>query len=275
MITKRPGDMLSRSLYKMSINRMNEFRNFETNSKIVEWDLKRAGINLCKQFQLLSKDKIEELEKLPKGDCDVAIGKLQRKDSNFSKKLEQAFTDIIHRFLEANQIDIELDILSIKRDACFVINKHVKEFRFGDFLEFRPKHTYHAYIYLKPFEFYFGREDSIEVKNFVSDKILRDSLIELHLEGILNFLLNVIYIAEKSNMNYKEIYRFLQDFVYEYKRRVLEFAYYREFTIDSKFRFQSLGCEVMMDHVDETAFEYVNIEYNYIHIILPLINLLI
>lgn len=264
-----------RSLYKMSINRINEFRNFETNSKIVEWDLKRAGLNLCKQFQLLSKDKIEELEKLQKGDCDIAIGKLQRKDSDFSKKLEQAFTDIIHRFLETNQIDIELDILSIKRDACFVINKHVKEFRFGEFLEFRPKNTYHAYIYLKPFEFYFGNEDLIEVKNFVSDKKTRNVLIKLHSEGILNFLLNVIYIAEKTNMNYKELYRFLQDFVDAYKRRTLEFDYYREFNIESKFRFQALGGEILMDQVDEAAFEHVNIEYNYIHMILPLINLLI
>ena len=79
----------------MSINLINSSRPFEINSMIVEWDIKRAGINLIKENKLLSEDKIKELEKMPKKDADILIGKMQIKDKEFSKNLELSFTNIM------------------------------------------------------------------------------------------------------------------------------------------------------------------------------------
>ena len=118
---------------------INEIRPFEVNSSIIEWDMKRAGLNLIKEFKLLPENLILELEDMPKKDADIKIGKLQIKDKEFSKNLEKAFTDVMNHFLEVNNIDKEFDVLSIKKDACFVINKKITQSTCGEYIKFIPK----------------------------------------------------------------------------------------------------------------------------------------
>lgn len=258
----------------MSINLLNISRPFEVNSSIIEWDIKRAGLNLIKEKSLLSKDDIDNLEKLSKKDADIKIGKMQINDKVFSKNLEQAFTDIMNTFLIKNNLDKDFDVLSIKKDACFVINKNITNSSFGNFITFVPKNEYHAYIYLKPFEIFFKRNGDIDIKNFIGDKKRRNKILDLHQNGILNLFQFIIYIAETSTNYQKDLNKFLHEFVEMYKRKELEFDYYREFNVESRFRYQSMGGEIMMDHINTSILEKINIEYNYIHIILPLINLL-
>ena len=258
----------------MSINLINDCRSFEINSSIIEWDMKRAGLSLIKEFHLLSDDVIKKLETLPKKECDVAIGKLQIKDKVFSKNLELKFTEVMNAFLEENTLDKDYDCTSIKKDACFVINKPIKHDTFGSFIKFVPKNEYHAYIYIKPLEFYFKRNGEIDVKGLVNDKKLRNQILELHKDGMVNFLYYVVELAEKTNMDKKKMYQMLHQFVSMYKKKELDFDYYREFNIESRFRYQFLGGEIMSDNIDSGMLEKVNIEYNYIHLILPVINLI-
>lgn len=258
----------------MSINRINSFRLFEVSSDIVEWDIRRAGLNLIKENSLLSDKKIGELSQLEKEECDKTIGKLQIKDKEFSKNLEQAFTDIMNLFIKENDLDAEYDVLAIKKDACFVINKKISKCTFGDHIRFVPKNKYHAYLYLKPFEFYFRRDGSIDLKGLCRDKKERSRIMKLHEDGILNLIQNVICVAEATQMNQAKINQLLHSFVDMYKKRELDFDYYREFTIQSEFRYQFMGAEIMAQNIDEAMFEKVNIEWNYKNIILPLINIL-
>lgn len=257
----------------MSINMINSIRLIEFNASIIEWDMKRAGLNLIKEFELLSPEVIKDLERLPKKDCDIKIGKMQIKDKEFSKKLETAFTDVMNWFLEVNEIDREFDVLSIKKDACFVINKKVSHTKYGSNVTFVAKNNYHAYIYLKPFEIYFGK-DELEIKGLVGDSKLRRNIIQLHENGMIYFLKYVIYLLETSNYDKGKINEFLHEFVEMYKKKELDFDYYREFTVESRFRYQFLGSEIMADNIDLSMLEKVNIEYNYKKIILPLINIL-
>ena len=258
----------------MSINYLNISRSFEINSNIVEWDMKRAGLSIIKEFNLLHPDTIKELEKLSKSDCDIKIGKMQITDKEFSKALEQKFTDAMKEFMDNNGIDDTFDVTSIKKDACFIINKKVTCDRIGNYIKFVPKNTYHAYVYLKPYEIYFKRDGDIDIKGMSSDRIIRNNIIELHKDGILNFIEYVIHLAETSNMDMMKISKFLHDFVEMYKKKELDFDYYREFNIESRFRYQFLGSEAMADYIDESMLEKVNIEYNYKTIVLPMINLL-
>lgn len=266
----------------MSINLINASRPLEVNSRIVEWDMKRAGPNIIKELELLSKDEIEKLELLPKEDCDIAIGKRQIKDKGFGRALEQAFTDIMNQFIDDNEIDRDLDIISIKKDACFVINKSIKHSCFGKYIRFIPKNEYHAFMHITPtittgpsFEFYFKRNGEIDVKGLVSNKIMRKKILKLHENGIINLLFYIIDLSEKSGMDPNKINTFLHDFVCMYKAKELDFDYYREFSVESRFRYQFRGTEVMADQIDELMLEKVDISYNYLHIILPMINLFI
>lgn len=259
----------------ISINITNMARPFEVNSSIVEWDMKRAGPSLIKELGLLPMEEIERLELLPKNECDIAIGKMQIKNTDFSKALDKAFTDAMNIFLDANNIDKDLDVISIKKDACFVINKKVTQSSFGRYIKFIPKNQYHAYMNVKPFEFYFKRNGEIDIKGLVGDKKRRSEIIKLHEDGMINFLFYIIELAEKTNLSSKQMNKFLHDFVEMYKRKELEFDYYREFNVESRFRYQFAGAEAMADYIDESMLQKVDIRYNYIHLILPIINLLV
>lgn len=266
----------------MSINIINSARPFEINSNIVEWDMRRAGIHIIKELELLPKKEIEYFESLPKKESDVAIGKRQIGDKEFSKRLEQGFTDMMNQFLSQNDLDIDFDVISIKKDACFVINRDIKNPRIGNWIEFVPKNKYHAYVNLKPFlkkgkgyEFYFSRLDGVDVKGLSSDNDLRKKLISLHEDGILNFLEATIDLAEKTGLDPRQMNQFLHSFVEMYKKKELDYDYYREFSIESKFRYNFLGNEMMTNRIDESMLEKIRIDFNYIHIIMPLINLIV
>lgn len=268
----------------MAINFLNPARLFEVNGKIVEWDMKRAGLNIIRELELLPVKMINELDQLPKKESDMEIGKLQIKDKVLAKELDNGFTKFMKDFLKENELDIDLDVISIKKDACFVINHDIKKSQFGNFIQFIPKNTYHAFIYLEPFmgksstkglEMYFQRNGKIDVKNLIGDTVMRERILALHEDGILNFIASVIDLAEKTSINHHMLNTFLHNFVEMYKRKELDFDYYREFSVESRFRYQFLGAESMVDNIDESMLEKVNIEYNYINIILPIINLLV
>lgn len=266
----------------MSINFINEARPFEVNSSIVEWDIRRAGIHIIKEFDLLPQKEVKYFESLPKKESDVAIGKRQIGDRDFSKRFEQGFTDAMHMFLEANKLDIDIDTISIKKDACFVINKAIKVTTIGNYIEFVPKNKYHAYVCLKPFlkkgnglEFYFKREGNVDIKGLTGNLDLRKKILDLHADGMLNFLETTINLAEVSGLDPKKMNQFLHSFVEMYKRKELDYDYYREFNIESKFRYHFLGNEMMTHMIDEPMLEKIKIDYNYIHIIMPLINLIV
>ena len=272
----------------MSINKLNLSRLLEVNSTIVEWDMRRAGLSIIRELKLLPNETIDHLMSLPKKECDIAIGKLQIKDKEFSKVLEQSFTDIMTTFLEVNKIDQDLDVISIKKDACFVINKSIKKSTFGDYIEFVPKNSYHAYMYIKPFlnikdpalhatplEIYFKKDDTIDVKGLTSIKSERNRVMDTHKNGIINFLNYVVQLMETTNSNKKEVNQFLHEFVLMYKQRELEYDYYREFNLVSRFRYRFAGSEVMAKLIDDSMLQKIDIRYNYINIILPLINLVV
>lgn len=256
----------------MSINFLNQNRPFEISSKIVEWDIRRAGLNIIKEFSLLPDKLVTELEDMSKKEADIKIGKLQIRDKEFAKIFNQKFTDVMKEFMEKNGIDMEYDTISIKKDACFVINKKVSQDTIGTNIKFIAKNEYHAFVYLKPYEVYFQRNGELDIKGLSGVKEIRNHLIEIHKKGILNFIEATIDLAEGSNLNKKQLNSFLHDFVEMYKKKELDFDYYREFNVESRFRYQLLGSEIMADNIDSDMLKHVNIEYNYKNIILPLIN---
>lgn len=256
----------------MSINFLNQNRSFEISSNITEWDIRRAGLNIIKEFSLLPESTILDLEKLPKKEADIKIGKMQINNKEFAKVFDQKFTDVMTEFMFRNNIDMNYDVTSIKKDACFVINKNIVIDSIGSYIKFIQKHEYHAYVYLKPYEIYFKRNGDIDIKGLTSIPEVRNKIIEIHKNGIINFIEATIDIAESTQMNAKKLNSFLHDFVEMYKKRELDFDYYREFNVESRFRYQMLGSQIMADNIDSDMLEHVNIEFNYKNIILPLIN---
>lgn len=252
---------------------LNTNRAFEINSEIIEWDIHSAGISIIQEYQLLSNDKINKLKKLPKDRMNISIGKIGQEDKDFSRILEEKFNEVIKIFLTNNDLDIEYDILSIKRDAAFTINREVKHPTIGEFITFVPKNTYHAYLYIKPYEFLLKRDGSLDVKGLVGDREVRQNILSLHENGIINFINELINLCEGTNLDSKKINTFCAEFIRYYKNKELDFDYYREFTLESAFRYNLNGNEMMMKYIDSNILNNIDISYNYINLILPIINL--
>lgn len=243
----------------MSINRTNANIPFIHHEMIEEWDIRSANTSLMRYYNLVNPKIIEKFEKMNKQQREVAVGKYLRKNKDVLNALEKAFTDIIHKFLDMNMLDIDTDVISIKKDSVFVKNKIIYNNIFGDNeVNFVKKNSYSGCLLIPNYEFYYSR-DKIDVKG-ISDEVLH-----LHNDGTLAFISTMM---QESN-NWIELNQFMKEYAIAYKNRQLPFNAYREFTSDSKFRVNLFGNEVLMDDIDEELLEDTDIFYNYSKIYIP------
>ncbi len=243
----------------MSINRTNTNVPFIHHELIEEWDIRSANTSLMRYYKLANPKLIEKIEKMDKRDREPTVGRISQKNRDFSIALEKAFDDIINEFITMNNLDLESEILSIKKDSVFVRNKMIQcsEFGNGD-VRFIKKNSYTGCLLIPNYEFYYSN-DKIDVKG-VSDDVLR-----LHDDGTLAF---ISMLMQESN-NWIELNRFMKEYAIAYKTRQLPFNAYREFTSISKFRVNLFGNEVLMDEIDEELLEDTDIRHNYIKVYLP------
>jgi hypothetical protein len=204
---------------------------------------------------------------MPKGQREVLVGKLQRDNRDLNDKLMKSFDAMMQNFLDTNKLSIENDILSIKKDAAFVINRKVDTTDFGC-IHFAAKNRYKHFAHIGLYEFYITEDRRVDVKG-IGD---RDAL-DLHVNGMLKFINDIIdiYISnDKTEMN-----QYLHDFVEAYKERELPFDYYREFNSQSAYKYIDGDNEIMLDDIDESTIDNVDISWNYFNIILPTIRLFV
>ena len=203
------------TLYKFD-KYLNKDIEYLIGNEIIEYDIKEAGFNIIKCFNLLPEYEIGRLEKFTKYQRKIEIGLIQRSNKELKQKLKDGFMECRRIFFKANNIE-ESDVLSIKKDAIFLL-KPCNKTKFKN-IEFVPKNTYTSYYYLNKFEFYYN-EDKLDVKG------INDELLKLHQDGFLLFL--------KDLFRYKECeddlstIKFIKEFTDEYKRFMLPVEFYRE-----------------------------------------------
>lgn len=239
------------------------------NYGIYEYDIKQAGYNITKYYNLLPKDKINILTALSKENKHVKIGLYQRNDKAYRDSLKQGFKDIRKEFFEANDID-DSDILSIKKDAIF-LTKAVKQTQFKN-IEFVKKNKYTSYYYLNGMEYYYNSKDDI-----IHVKGIDDLKLKCHKKYMLSALQDIFKLQEN---NTKDAVEFLIDFANDYKRKELPIEFYRELNPISCFKtdillnnenqvlyFNDLSedTEIYSDHID--------ISFNYLNVLMPLVGI--
>lgn len=243
---------------------------FLYNSRITEWDITKANVSLMRYYNLYPLGKISRLERLPKSKREVEVGILCRDDKQFNKALSKSFNDIMVEFLEANGLDKDEDVVSIKKDAAFVINKDIKQSVFGP-VRFLPKNEYRGFVKLDRYEFYLKSDYTFDVKGWSKAKD-----IHLHDNGMLDFLREVFLLCDNYQGDKNVIGSYLSKFADAYKRRQLEFDYYRPFNDISAFDIDfGDGNVVRLDNIDETYINEIDISYNYLKLFLPLMRKLI
>lgn len=236
------------------------------NSTIVEYDIRSANTSILEYYHMLPQKIIDDINKYPKEKREVAIGLILQKDKELSKELEKKFTEVMMRFINDNNLDIDFDVLCIKKDAAFIINKTPMITTYGP-IEFRPKGKYHTFLLVGSFEFYVNDEDVV-VKGLQKQA-------HLHKDGILSLIKDVVDTCRASAWDKSAVYKYLSDLVESYKRKELDFEYYREFNSMSKFKVVIEDHVYMYSDISEEDIPDLDISYNYINIILPLVRLFV
>lgn len=250
----------------MSIVWTNRDLKFLHHEYIREYDIRSANTSLMSYYGLMPDKDIEKIAAMDRDEREITVGKLMRKSPEFSRGLEKAFTDIVEEFISVNGLDRDNDIISIKKDAVFVRNRHVKQTRFGESVQFRPKGEYGGFIQIPGFEFYWKTGDrGFDVKG------ISDDLLPLHKEGVLDLMRSIF----KESNSTLDLWRFLKEYASCYKRKDLPFAAYRQFDNSSKFLVHMMNQDILMDNINEGMLEYLDISFNYLNVYLECLKVVL
>jgi len=234
------------------------------NANIYEYDMKGAGLNLIKYYELLDSQTIEYLESLPKHVRTIVIGDMCKDDKELNRELNgKAFSNMRKKFFIANDIK-EHQILAIKKDAIFLVNKVCEKTEFRN-VEFALKNRYTSFHKFSNIEFYYRNSGRI-----LDVKGIKDEKIPPHEDYMYKFLKDIFNLLETSSND--RIISKIKQFTKFYKSRQLEYQYYRELNSDSYYSlFAGKDDKIFKSEEYLTGFE-IDISFNYKNYILPLIQ---
>ena len=188
------------------------------NNNIYEYDMKDAGFNLSKYYNLLDTNTLTYLESLGKRERTIRIGVLMGNDRVFSKKLTLAFGQMRRIFMLRNNLKPS-DILSIKKDAIYVVNNICEDLEFGN-MKFVMKNKYTSFHKFNYYELYFrNKYNQLDVKGIDDDKV------QPHMDYFMKFLKDIFRSLE--NTDNSRVINKISQFASDYKSLSLNIEYYR------------------------------------------------
>ena len=251
---------------------------------ITEYDIKSGNTSILRAYPEIFDppvpiEEIERLESMEKQVRVVAVGLMAKRRKGFAKSMEDGFNRAVKTFLQQNHLmddeyghpnEIGDRVIDIKRDAVFVIGNPVPQTMVGDYVNFRPKNVYRGYFRIRRYEFFYDPDS-----NKVDVKGLDDSLLPKHENGILE-LIRTLYQGLLESPGRRDVMsRWMAEFAQAYLDKELDFEYYREFNSSSQFKVNMGGQVFEMDAIHEDDLPYLDITYNYVNIIVPLINVIL
>lgn len=198
-------------------------------SFIREYDISKANINILFKYNVIDKDTYDTLYNMDRMTRQITVGNMQ-KDYNVTKVLQSGIKEAKRVFFESNNIDSS-DILSIKNDAVFIINKIPKHTKF-DNIEFVNKNIYTSYYNLNNMEFYYYY-DIITNTEVLDVKGIGDYNIKLHENYIIEFLKVCFQSAQTDTI--QSTLDLVTSFYNSYIQLALDVNYYRQLNAESMF----------------------------------------
>lgn len=196
---------------------------------IREYDIKQSNINIFYKYGVINEEQYEYYQKADRFTRQRDMGLMQR-DPKISKILQEGVLEAKRMFFEANDI-CEEDILSIKNDAVFVINKIPSVTKF-DNIEFVNKNIYTSYYKLGALELYYFYDPINNVEN-IDVKGIDDKVLKLHEDYFLEFLKVVFSSVQTEGI--KDTLDIIITFYKQYINKELDIGYYRNFDSESVY----------------------------------------
>lgn len=247
-------------------NYLNKGIKYLSNVKIYEYDMKSGGYSILKEKGFFTDIEIKYLERVDKLTRNVYIGKKLMRNVAWNKELIEGFKEAIKQFFERNNIPEEV-VLSIKKDALFIIDVNLGNKVIIDHITFELKNTYTSYYNLNGIEFYYNKTQ-IDVKG------ISDEIVEEHLDYFLGDLVEIFEVVETNNQ------RLIIDRLKEYRRdyisKSLPIEHYKEFNRRNAYAMVDYGINIFyIPYAEDSSINTINTNFNYNAYIKPLISYLI
>lgn len=224
---------------------------------IREYDIEKANINILFEKGVIDTDLYQYLLLAPREERQIRIGLLIKSDPKISDILKDGIIEAKHKLFLSNQLEAK-DILSIKNDAVFVINKRLSNTDF-DLIHFVCKNSYTSFMRVFNMEFYY-QLDRVSQKEILDIKGLGKDNLKLHEEYMTDFLLYFFNIIETENIE-NVITNFI-NFYNSYINLELPIRYYRNYNSQSKYSI--LHSNFLLEEIEDTESNkrQLNISHN-------------
>ncbi|MDD3122052.1 MAG: hypothetical protein PHC62_00890 [Candidatus Izemoplasmatales bacterium] len=205
---------------------------FMFNTYIREYDISKANINILLWKQKITQEYYHQLLNSPRNIRQYEVGMLQRNNEDIKLVLEEGFKECRKMFFESNELT-DIDILSIKNDAIFIVNKIPKYTEFENIV-FLNKNTYTSYmsLYRRNIELYY-QSNRLTGEDHVDVKGISDTKLQYHKPYFLDFIYYFFDMIQNDGLD--NLITNFQMFFNDYINRKLDVGYYRSFNETSSF----------------------------------------
>ncbi len=240
-------------LYKKD-NYTNQNINYIKNNLVTEYDISSAGLSILTDLNYFSNDDYNYLMSIDKLERNIIIGKELKKNTNMNVALMDGFAQVRATFFNNNGIQ-DHEILSIKKDAIFLINRDIGiDGQISDHVKFNKKNTYNAYINIGRKEHYLDIEH-----NRLIVKKYPELVKERHKDYLFALLKDLLFLDSQNNKD--EIYKKIAMFKYKFITYRLDKEYYRSIKTGN-YEVRLNNTLIEMDDIDDYILKDIVTGYN-------------
>lgn len=238
-------------------NYLNKDIAYLRNNIIREYDMVNAGINILRHNNIFTQEEYDRLNSMDKLEKNILVGKFLKNNPDISDALMNEFINIRKELFERNEITDD-DVLSIKKDAIFVINKKMNDLQLNEFYQFQEKNKYIGYMNIDNKEFYYDMtKRHLDIKGF--SKHIK----EFHSNYLFKELEELMYLdlSNEKNMVFEKLIQLKYSFV----TKELPKEYYYDIQ-QGKYLFETIGQMFYLDDIDDDLKKicFINNNLNFI-----------
>ena len=245
----------------MLYNKVNYTTNISylNNVFIYEYDISKANINVLFTKGVIDNATYEKLLNSERMVRQVYVGKLC-KDVEINNILKNGIIEAKKMLFEANNIQ-DNEVLSIKNDAVFIINRQLKTTSFG-LINFVMKNVYTSFYKINNLEVYYYY-NNVNKMEYIDIKGISDNKIMKHENYFLQVIKDILYSIQ---VNGPELtIKMIKDIYNEYITLNMPIEYYRSFDMGSNYHFKfisNFGVGYSIEFADESQKSMIDITTN-------------